>query len=216
VTDKPISTRKLIEVGIPLDIINDASSYDKMPGIGPHPKGLHHWWAGLPLPCARAILFASLVDAPESLEKRKALYEIIRQLCDKKATLNEKVFYTARQLIRDSCGDDLPILVDPFSGGGSIPLEGIRLGLGVEAVDLNPVAALKTFSQIGAISRFNSTKPIKSSVNTVGGISADLLEYGNFPSTLLKNPDGTTRDAPKSFGGSFLSCASCFNSSNLL
>ena len=39
--------RKLIEVALPLPEINDASSYDKMPGIGPHPKGIHHWWARL-------------------------------------------------------------------------------------------------------------------------------------------------------------------------
>ena len=58
--------KKLIEVALPLDIINDASAYDKMPGIGAHPKGIHHWWARLPLPSARAILFASLVDDPSA------------------------------------------------------------------------------------------------------------------------------------------------------
>ena len=44
--------KKLIEVALPLVEINDASAYDKMPGIGPHPKGIHHWWARLPLPTA--------------------------------------------------------------------------------------------------------------------------------------------------------------------
>lgn len=58
--------KKLIEVALPLEIINEASAYDKMPGIGPHPKGLHHWWARLPLPCARAFLFASLINNPSS------------------------------------------------------------------------------------------------------------------------------------------------------
>lgn len=37
--------KKLIEGALPLPEINDASAYDKMPGIGPHPKGIHHWWA---------------------------------------------------------------------------------------------------------------------------------------------------------------------------
>jgi adenine-specific DNA methylase len=59
-------TKNLIEVSLPIDIINDASAYDKMPGIGAHPKGIHQWWARLPLPTARAILFASLVDDPSS------------------------------------------------------------------------------------------------------------------------------------------------------
>ena len=58
--------KKLIEVALPLPEINDASAYDKMPGIGPHPKGIHHWWARLPLPTARAVLFASVVDDPEA------------------------------------------------------------------------------------------------------------------------------------------------------
>src|SRR5260370_42322428 len=58
--------KKLIEVALQLPEINDASAYDKMPGIGPHPKGIHHWWARLPLPTARAILFASVVDDPGS------------------------------------------------------------------------------------------------------------------------------------------------------
>lgn len=58
--------KKPIEVALPLDVINNASAYDKMPGIGPHPKGIHHCGARLPLPCARAILFASLVDDPSS------------------------------------------------------------------------------------------------------------------------------------------------------
>ena len=59
--------KKLIEVALPLPEINDASAYDKMPGIGPHPKGIHHWWARLPLPTARAVLFASVVDVLKSI-----------------------------------------------------------------------------------------------------------------------------------------------------
>ena len=61
--------KKLIEVALPLPEINDASAYDKMPGIGPHPKGIHHWWARLPLPTARAVLFASVVDDPRPIRR---------------------------------------------------------------------------------------------------------------------------------------------------
>ena len=43
------SHRKLIEVALPLEAINKASAYEKMPGIGPHPRGLHLWWARRPL-----------------------------------------------------------------------------------------------------------------------------------------------------------------------
>ena len=98
--------KKLIEVALPLPEINDASAYDKMPGIGPHPKGIHHWWARLPLPTARAVLFASVVDDPsEHPDKfpteeaqnteRERLFGIIRR--NKNA--REGNFFFLRQII---------------------------------------------------------------------------------------------------------------------
>ena len=56
--------KKLIEVALPLDAINRAAAYEKMPGIGPHPRGLHLWWARRPLAAARAVIFAQMVDDP--------------------------------------------------------------------------------------------------------------------------------------------------------
>src|SRR5437660_11510048 len=58
------SPRKLIEVALPLDAINEACAYEKMPGIGAHPRGIHLWWAPRPLAAARAIIFAQLVNGP--------------------------------------------------------------------------------------------------------------------------------------------------------
>ena len=60
------SRKKLIEVALPLDAINAASAYDQMPGIGPHPRGLHLWWARRPLAAARAVIFAQMVDDPSA------------------------------------------------------------------------------------------------------------------------------------------------------
>ena len=56
--------KKLIEVALPLDDINEACAYEKMPGIGAHPRGIHLWWARRPLAAARAILFAQMVNDP--------------------------------------------------------------------------------------------------------------------------------------------------------
>jgi putative DNA methylase len=39
--------KKLIEVALPLDDINAGAEYEKLPGIGPHPRGIHHWWASV-------------------------------------------------------------------------------------------------------------------------------------------------------------------------
>src|SRR6478609_4884833 len=101
-------SKKLIEVSLPLDAINDASAYDKMPGIGPHPKGIHHWWARLPLPTSRAILFASVVDDPESrpdlwpseemqAAERERLFGIVRRLMMKRMHQRPEVYEEARQ-----------------------------------------------------------------------------------------------------------------------
>lgn len=144
---------KLIEVGLPLPEINDASAYDKMPGIGPHPKGIHHWWARLPLPTARAVLFASIVDDPSSHPntwptedaqnaERERLFDILRRMMGKRLHDAPEIYAEARKEMLKHCDGNLPPLVDPFAGGGSIPLEGQRLGFEAYAGDLNPVAVL--------------------------------------------------------------------------
>ena len=82
--------KKLIEVAIPLDDINAASAREKSIRHG-HPSTLHLWWARRPLATARAVLFASLVDAPsshpeiwpteeEQEAERQRLFDIIREL----------------------------------------------------------------------------------------------------------------------------------------
>ena len=61
---KIYSPKKLIEVALPLEDINIACAYEKMPGIGPHPRGIHLWWARRPLAAARAVIFAQMVNDP--------------------------------------------------------------------------------------------------------------------------------------------------------
>lgn len=192
--------KKLIEVALPLDIINDASAYDKMPGIGAHPKGIHHWWARLPLPSARAILFASLVDDPSAnpeqfpseeaqVAERERLFEIIRKLCQKKIHLKQEVFEEANKEILKHCNGKLPTVLDPFAGGGSIPLEGMRLGLPVEASDLNPVAVLINKAQIEILPEFANQIPVNPEIQPkleftewkLGkGVAEDLRYYGKW------------------------------------
>lgn len=109
--------RKLIEVALPLDKINEAAAYDKMPGIGPHPRGLHLWWARRPIPAARAVIFAQLVNDPgfqqgggfkygrnkkEAAEERKRLFRILEELVLWENTTNERVLEEARTEIRRS------------------------------------------------------------------------------------------------------------------
>jgi putative DNA methylase len=157
--------KKLIEVALPLDDINVASSKEKSIRHG-HPSTLHLWFARRPLAAARAILFSQMVNDPgyerhlgrgvnkeRAKIERERLFNIIRDLVKWENTNNEEVLDRARAEIRKSwretCElnvgkpgfdpDNLPVFHDPFAGGGSLPLEAQRLGFETYATDLNPV-----------------------------------------------------------------------------
>lgn len=150
-TDQPLR-RKLIEVSLPLEDINRESAREKSIRHG-HPSALHIWWARRPLAAARAVLFAQLVDDPSSFPdrfpteedqkvERERLHDIIRRLVVWENVGDEKLFREAHEEILASTGGNPPAILDPFAGGGTIPLEAQRLGLEAHASDLNPVAVL--------------------------------------------------------------------------
>jgi putative DNA methylase len=192
--------KKLIEVALPLPEINDASAYDKMPGIGPHPKGIHHWWARLPLPTARAVLFASVVTDPsddpawkdkgerEQDAERERLFGIIRRMMQKKLHEHPEVYAEAQAEMLKHCDGKLPPVLDPFSGGGSIPLEASRLGFEAHAADLNPVAVLLNKCNLELAPRWANHPPVNpenrakigGGQNWTGthGLAADVRYYG--------------------------------------
>jgi putative DNA methylase len=116
-----ISPKKLIEVAMPLDAINVACAYEKMPGIGAHPRGIHLWWARRPLAAAKAVIFGQLVHDPEDLwrcqnpgaepnrqhrghwtRERGRLFKIIEDLVKWENISNEEVLEAARVEIRRS------------------------------------------------------------------------------------------------------------------
>ena len=185
--------KKLIEVALPLDKINAASSREKSIRHG-HPSTLHLWWARRPLAAARAVLFSQLVDDPSDLpeefpteeeqrKERDRLFEIIEDLVLWENTTNERVLEGARAEIRRSwrrtCADNrqhpraaelfdperLPAFHDPFAGGGAIPLEAQRLGLESYASDLNPVAVLINKAMIEIPPKFAGRPPVNPDPN---------------------------------------------------
>src|SRR5437867_3592345 len=191
--------KKLIEVALPLPEINDASAYDKMPGIGPHPKGIHHWWARLPLPTARAVLFASVVDDPSAYPdkwstdeaqnaERERLFDIVRRMMDKKLHERPDVYAEAHAEMLKSCDGILPSVYDPFAGGGSIPLEANRLGFETHAGDLNPVAVMLNKCNLELAPKWVDCPPINpEDRRQIGGtdawrgtlgLAADVRHYG--------------------------------------
>src|SRR3989440_9229989 len=164
--------KKLIEVALPLDAINKASAREKSIRHG-HPSTLHLWWARRPLATCRAVLFASLVDDPSEHpekfptelaqeEERERLFRLIEQLVQWENSNNEDVLQKVRAEILKSTDGNPPPILDPFAGGGSIPLEAQRLGLEAYASDLNPVAVLINKALIEIPPKFAGKAPINS------------------------------------------------------
>lgn len=135
-------THRLIEYHIPLAEISEASAREKSIRHG-HPSTLHIWWARRPLASSRATAFAALIDDPgeDHPQEREALEELIKQITPWEAVKdgNSEAIERARELILQQYGRP-PRVLDPFAGGGSIPLEALRLGCETYATDYNPVA----------------------------------------------------------------------------
>jgi putative DNA methylase len=206
--------KKLIEVALPLEAINVASAREKSIRHG-HPSTLHLWWARRPLAAARAVIFTSLVDDPddpnalpafvEACQRldgsgknvkangdtpRMRLFDFIERLVTWEATTNEEILNTARELIQIATEGNPPPLLDPFAGGGSIPLEAQRLGLEAHASDLNPVAVMINKAQIEIPPRFANMPPVNprdrqrmssgEGWKGAAGLAADVRYYGEW------------------------------------
>lgn len=180
--------KKLIEVSLPLSQINSALSLEKgNPFLKGHPRNLHQWWARRPLAACRAVLWSSLVDDPSEYmpdedsanRERERLFAILEDLVKWENSNNEEVLDKARleiarsvarnlgvpmpvgkQAVREFLATQVPPVLDPFAGGGSIPLEAQRLGLRAYASDLNPVAVLINKALIEIPPKFAGLPPV--------------------------------------------------------
>ena len=193
--------RKLIEVALPLDAINRAALDEKAVPRRGHPQTIHYWWARRPLAACRAVLFASLVDDPSSHpdrfpteeaqdDERQRLFRIIEELVKWENSSDETVLKAAHSEIQRSTGGHPPPILDPFCGGGSIPLEAQRLGLETYASDLNPVAVLITKALIEIPPRNVGKPPINPQSRSkldhnklwsgAQGLAEDIRYYGKW------------------------------------
>lgn len=190
--------KKLIEVALPLDKINTEAGREKSIRHG-HPSTLHLWWARRPLAATRAVIWASLVDDPsahpekfpteeDQNKERQRLFKILEDLVVWENSNNEDVLNAAKAEILKSTDNNPPALLDPFAGGGAIPLEAQRLGLEAHAHDLNPVAVMINRSMIDIPARFSGKAPVNPSINKMlngatwertSGLIEDIKYYGN-------------------------------------
>lgn len=191
--------KKLIEVALPLEAINKASAREKSIRHG-HPSTLHLWWARRPLAAARAVIWSSLVDDPSShLEKfpteeeqsveRMRLFKILEEMVTWENINNKAVLDVAKEEIMKFTDGNPPALLDPFAGGGTIPVEAQRLGLEAYASDLNPVAVMINKAMIEIPPKFAGRPPVnpESRVNSMKevwegamGLAEDVRYYGEW------------------------------------
>lgn len=151
--DKP----RLIEVAFPLKQASLDSVHEKNVRHG-HISTLHIWPARRPLAACRAALIATLLPDPGNEEARQKLLERMAgkvvKVVQKDGSIKEEteggILHWGRESgpdldyfreeIRKAYGGRAPKVLDPFAGGGAIPLEAMRLGCEATAIDINPVA----------------------------------------------------------------------------
>lgn len=192
--------KKLIEVALPLEAINAEAAREKSIRHG-HPSTLHLWWARRPLAAARAVIWSSLVDDPSAHPElypteeaqnteRQRLFGILEKLVKWENSNDPEVLAAAKAEILRSTNNNPPALLDPFAGGGAIPLEAQRLGLEAHAHDLNPVAVMINKAMIELPPRFAGQAPVNPDSRTrldgatgwqrAQGLAADVQYYGEW------------------------------------
>ncbi|GFP42123.1 putative DNA methylase [Candidatus Hakubella thermalkaliphila] len=133
--------KSFIEVDFPVKEVSEESTREKNIRHG-HISTLHIWWARRPLASSRASIYAALMPEPRDEEERLKRAHFIANLSKRENSLNKSLIERAREEILSASNGKPPRVLDPFAGGGAIPLEALRLGCETYASDLNPVAVL--------------------------------------------------------------------------
>ena len=161
---------KLIEVALPIEAISVASRREKDKKTGTI-RNVHKWFAPMPGPAWRALLFAALIDDPGD-DGRPELLELIARLVPAHGgPPPEDALRQAQGLIADANPAGLPIVLDPFCGGGSTLVEAQRLGLPTIGSDLNPVPALITRVLTELMPRVAGREPLLGEPEQLGSMA---------------------------------------------
>jgi len=179
----PASCKRLIEVDFPIAAVSAHSAREKSIRHG-HPSTLHLWWARRPLAACRSVLLGLLLPDPcdqdcpadfkttarellarrygsaskSNEELRELLLKFIGEFANWDHAANALYLEIGRGLVKAAHPEETPVVVDPFSGGGSIPLEALRLGCEAFASDLNPVACLILKTLLEDIPRYGNAE----------------------------------------------------------
>jgi len=133
--------KRFIEESFPVKEVSEESAREKNIRHG-HISTLHIWWARRPLTSSRATNYAALIPAPKNETEWEKKKQFIIDLCKWENSNNRHLIEKARKDILEANGGKPPTVLDPFAGGGAIPLEALRLGCETYAGEYNPVATL--------------------------------------------------------------------------
>lgn len=209
------SDKRLIEDFLPIEEISSAASREKAARRG-HISTIHLWWARRPLVACRATVYGALVRADsfeqmnEPVETRFKMgrenaakfigglctYPGVRSAIDQaqehilsahseRLTVERGRTITAEDI--KSGRERRPQVLDMFAGGGAIPLEALRLGCDVYALDVNPVAYLIELCTLVYPERYGNTDQKAKGCSPDGtwaGLPKELRKWGTY---LLRN-----------------------------
>ena len=209
----PRECKRLAEVDFPIAEVSKHAAREKSIRHG-HPSTLHLWWARRPLASSRAVLMALLLPDPcdehcpedfkqqarkilrkvrqpptNDVELRQGLLSFIANFANWKNAADRTHLDVSRALVKAAHGEEPPLVVDPFAGGGSIPLEALRLGCEAFASDLNPVACLILKVMLEDIPRHGPG--LAEELRRVGGEIKQQAEQ-ELADLYPKDPDGAT------------------------
>jgi len=199
---------RLIEKFLPVEPLSGEAVSEKGKRTG-HIKSLHIWWAQRPLVACRAAIFASLVPDPDSPDcpasfrslvnqslpparggkpdtPRERLIQFLIDFCTWENSNNQDMVQKARQLVLEANGGIPPRVLDPFAGGGAIPLEALRVGCQSHSMELNPVAQLIDICTLVYPQLYGSKIKVSERVGGVlvdaerNRLANDVREWGNW------------------------------------
>jgi len=135
--------KRFIEESFPVKEVSIESAREKNIRHG-HISTLHIWWARRPLASSRATSYAALIPAvsPDNKKEFNKKRNFIIEFSKWKNSLDQSMIKQAREDILKANNGKPPKVLDPFGGGGAIPLEALRLGCETYSNDYNPVAVL--------------------------------------------------------------------------
>jgi putative DNA methylase len=208
----PRECKRLAEVDFPIAVVSKHAAREKSIRHG-HPSTLHLWWARRPLASCRAMLLALLLPDPcdphcpedfktrardllrpipgrlgnSDEDLREALLRFIGDFANWDNAASVAFLEAGRGLVKAAHPDEMPLVVDPFAGGGSIPLEALRIGCDAFASDLNPVACLILKTMLEDIPRYGPGLGVE--LRRVGGEIKGVVERV-LASLYPPDPDG--------------------------